>query len=188
MKTHIHHILLTLCLCVFVAFFFSGCQNSLRFAPTEPQKQAAELTHDLAVKVKAEGTAPGSPASEKLCEGTRAAVSYMGRPKTPPNPELYDTTVAQAQADAAQRPDPWDVADNMLELGIGISALLGGVYGAKGVRYLKQAREKSQALQEIIQGNELFMDNTDATAKSNFKQFQKKQSPATKRLVTELKS
>ena len=185
MKTHL--ILLTLAiLCSFC--FFCGCQDSLRFAPTEPQKQAAELTHDLAVKVKAEGTAPGSPASEKLCEGTRVAVSYIGRPKIPPNPELYDTTVAQAQVDAAQRPDPWDVADSMLELGIGISALLGGVYGAKGVRYLKQAREKSKALQEIIQGNELFMDNADATAKSNFKQFQKKQSISTKQLVTKLKS
>jgi len=85
-------------------FFVSGCENSLRFAPTEPQKQTAELTHELAVKVNAEGTQPQSPASEKLCEGTRAAVSYMGRAKTPPDPQRFDTITAQANQDAVKGP------------------------------------------------------------------------------------
>ncbi|MHC4620351.1 MAG: hypothetical protein ACYTEQ_21590 [Planctomycetota bacterium] len=167
---------------------FSGCEEALRFAPSESIKQTAELTHGLAKKVNTEGAEAGSSASAKLVEGTRAALSYTGRPKVPPDPEQFDTIAAQANQDASARPDPWAVADSMFELAIGVSALVGGVYGTKALAYLKAAREKSQALKEIIKNNELFLDKAEATAKNKFKQFQRKQSPATKRLVTELKT
>lgn len=159
-----------------------GCE-ALRFAPKESQKQTTELTHFLAKKVNAQGTAPASPASRQLVTGTMAALTYTGRPATPPDPEQFDTIAAQANQDAMERPDPWEVADSVLELGIGISALLGGVYGTKAVKYLHQARMKSKALEEIIKGNELLKKNG-----GDFKTAHSKQSPTTKAIVAEIRA
>ena len=79
------------------------------------------------------------------------------------------------------------MADSAMELGIAICALLGGVYGTRAVRFLKEARAKSKALKEIIQGNELFKDlNAEQTAA--FKNAHKKQSAETRKLVAELKA
>jgi len=192
MKTHIKlpTILVFLFACALL-LLTCGCQEHLRFAPSESQKQSAELTNALAAKIKAEGTEPGSPASEKLCEGTRAAVSHIGRPKTPPDLQQFDTITAQANQDAIRQLDPWQVTDSILELGIGISALFGGIYGTRAVRFLKQAREKSQALKEIVEANELFKTHMNSNRTAVLKTFtadqDNKLSPTTKRLVTELK-
>ena len=184
-------LLITLCLCAFVAMF-TGCE-AFRFAPKESQKQSAELTHALAKKVNFEGTAPASPASQQLVTGTMAALSYTGRPAAPPDPGQFDTIAAQANQDALERPDPWQVADSALELGIGVCALLGGVYGTKAVKYMQQAREKSRALQEIVQGNELFkqqvtQENEAAIVAFKEAHNQTQKSPSTKRIVTEMKT
>lgn len=174
-----------------VAFLFAaGCADSIRFAPTEPQKQLAELTDVLATKINTEGTEPFSPASQKLSEGTRAAMLYMGRPAEPPDPAKFETIAAQASEDAVQRPDVWTMADSALELGIGVSALLGGVYGTKAVKYLKTAQQKSAALKEIVTGNELFKQKTPANSPvlMDFKTAQnEKQSANTKKIVSETK-
>jgi len=78
------------------------------------------------------------------------------------------------------------LTDAGLELAIAISALIGGIYGTKAVAYLKQARVKSKALKEIIEGNELFKKlNNDSTVA--FKEAQKNQSPETKQIVAQLK-
>jgi hypothetical protein len=77
-------------------------------------------------------------------------------------------------------------ADSALELAIGISALLGGVYGTRALRFFKQARAKQKALQEIITGNELFKQQHKDHA-GEFKQAHKSQSPQTRQIVTELK-
>jgi hypothetical protein len=92
-----------------------------------------------------------------------------------------------ALVESAERPDAWQVADNALELGIGICALLGGVYGTRAVRFLKQARTKSKALQEIIAGNELFKKNNDTSVVA-FKQAHHNQSQQTRQIVAEMKS
>jgi hypothetical protein len=73
-----------------------------------------------------------------------------------------------------------------MELGIGICALLGGVYGTRAVGFLKGARAKSKALQEIIVGNELFKKNNQ-TQVTAFKQAQQNQSPTTRQIVAEMK-
>ena len=78
------------------------------------------------------------------------------------------------------------MADNVFGLAIGISALLGGVYGTRAVRFLKQARVKQKALQEIITGNELFKKQ-NAEINSAFKQAHKDQSPQTRQIVAQLK-
>ena len=70
---------------------------------------------------------------------------------------------------------------------IAISALVGGVYGTRAVRFLKEAKDKSKALQEIIQGNELFKKQNPQSA-DTFKQAQTLQSTETRKIVAEIKS
>jgi hypothetical protein len=187
-------IIIGLCIVLFV----TGCE-SLRFAPNEVQKQNAWL-HNRTAAITAQ-TAREEFGSEKLQAlsrlgeaQSRAFVSYFGLPKEFPPVETTDEILAESNwklADAAlqssaARPDGWQLADSAMELGIGIFALLGGVYGTQTVRFLKQARTKSKALQEIIAGNELFKKQNESTADA-FKQAQANQSPETRQLVTQMK-
>lgn len=176
-----------------------GC-GSLRFAPGEAQKQNAWLHHRTAVV--AAGQARRESASEKLQALTglgelqsRAFISYCGLPKEFPQADTAEQILSQssfqlagaALSESAGRPDAWQVADSMFELGIGISALLGGVYGTRAVRFLKDARTKSKALKEVIEGNEILKKEGGAYAQA-LKQAQKNQSPQTRQLVAQLKS
>ena len=95
--------------------------------------------------------------------------------------------VQTATSESAQRPDAFEVADNIFELAIGISALLGGIYGTRAVSFLKQARKKSEALREIIEGNELFKKQNRAYNDA-FKEAHKSQSPQTRQLVVQIKA
>ena len=182
-----------------LSFLLVGCE-SLRFAPSEAQKQNAWL-HNRTTAVAAE-TARDEDASEKLQTLTklselqsRAFVSYCGLPKEFPQAEtpeeiLRDSNVQLARTaltESAERPDTWQVADSALELAIGISALLGGVYGTRVVRFLRDARTKSQALKEIIAGNELFKKQHESSA-SVFKQVHSGQSPETRQIVAQMKA
>ena len=184
---------------ILLCFLLAGCE-SLRFAPSQVQKQNAWL-HNRTAMVTAE-TARSEDASEKLQALTwlgelqsRAFVSYYGLPKEFPKADSAEDILAEsswqlgrlALAESADRPDAWQLADNAFELAIGICALLGGMYGTKAVGFLRQARTKSQALQEVIVGNELFKrDNTGAVAA--FKQAHKDQSPQTRQIVAQIKS
>jgi len=88
---------------------------------------------------------------------------------------------------ANQRPNVWDMADGAVELGIAMAALFGGVYGVRIARFLKEARAKSKALREIIQGNEVFKKMQSDVAES-FKTAHKNQSPDTRQLVAQVKN
>ena len=68
-----------------------------------------------------------------------------------------------------------------------VISLLGGVYGLRIAGYLKQAREKSKAIKELVAGNELFKQLWPEQA-DRFKDAQRKQSPPTKAIVTQLKA
>lgn len=176
----------------------AGCE-SVRFVPGEAAKQNAWL-HNRTALVTAE-TAEDEYASEKLQALTqlselqsRAFSSCFGLPKEFPKAETAEDILSQASwqlaktavSESAQRPDPWQLADSMFELAIGVSALLGGVYGTRAVRFFKEARSKSQALKEVITGNELFKkEHADSAAA--FKDAQKGQSSATRQLVAEMK-
>jgi hypothetical protein len=91
-----------------------------------------------------------------------------------------------ALAESAERPDTWQVTDSMLELGIGICALLGGVYGTRAARFLRDAQAKSAALKEIIAGNELFKKQNKELV-STFKEAHQAQSGQTRQIVAEMK-
>ncbi len=181
-----------------VSLFSAGC-DSLRFAPTEEQKQNAWL-HNETTEAAAR-TAEKENTSEKLRgltdlskQQSRAFVSYYGLPKELPsetegqllaesNFQLAQTALAQSSA----RVDVWELTDSALELGIAVAGLLGGVYGTRAVRFLKQTRKKSKALKEIVEGNELFKDQNDQYA-SAFKQAHRNQSQQTRQVVAEIKA
>jgi hypothetical protein len=178
---------------------FAGC-DSLRFAPTEVQKQNAWL-HNRTTTIAAD-TSKTENASEQLQALTqlsevqsRAFSSYFGLPKEFPQSETAEDVLAEssfqladtASRQGAERPDAWEVADSMLELGIGICALLGGVYGTRAIGFLRQAKTKSKALKEIITGNELFKKQ-NASSASAFKQAHQNQSPPTRQIVAEMKA
>jgi len=184
---------------IVTCIFSAGC-DTLRFAPSEAQKQNAWLHNRTAIitgeTARAEDTSEKLQALTQLSElQSRAFSSYCGLPKEFPQAETAEDILSQsnwqlagtALTESADRPDTWQVADSVLELGIGICALLGGVYGTKAVRFLGQARTKSRALQEIITGNELFKKQDEAQA-SAFKQAHQSQSPATRQIVAEMKA
>ena len=188
-----------LAILIVLFFLLAGC-DSLRFAPGEAQKQNVWL-HSRTTAVAA-ATAEDEAATEKLQALTklsqlqsRAITSYYGLPKELPQADTAEQILSEsnwqlgrmALVESAERPDAWQVADNALDLGIGICALLGGVYGTRAVRFLKQARTKSKALQEIIAGNEFFKKQNESSVAS-FKQAQKLQSPQTRQIVAEVKA
>jgi len=177
----------------------TGC-DSLRLTPSEQQKQNAWLhnrTSAVAAETaRSEEASPTLQSLTKLSElQSRAFTSYCGLPREYPAAETAADILAQsnwtlaqtALAESVERPDPWAVADSVLEIGIGISALLGGVYGTRAVRFLKDARSKGQALKEIIEGNERFKKQNETQAQA-FKTAQANQSPETRQLVAQLKS
>jgi len=179
--------------------FTTGC-DSLRFAPSQTARQNAWLHNRTAIvaaeTARAEDTSQQLQALTQLSEiQSRAFSTYYGLPDEFPPAEtaediLSESSVQLAKAavqDGAQRPDPWQVADAAVELGIGICALLGGVYGTRAVGFLRQARGKSQALKEIIEGNELFKKQ-NASAAAAFKQAHQTQSPQTRQLVAQIKA
>jgi hypothetical protein len=177
----------------------AGCE-SLRFAPTEAQKQNAWLHNRTAIvtaeTARAEDTSPKLQALTQLGEvQSRAFSTYYGSPKEFPQAETVEDILAEsnfqlastAMQESSVRPDPWQVADSMLEMGIGICALLGGVYGTKAARFLKDARGKSDALKEIIASNEQFKKQNQSQTAA-FKQAHQNQSPQTRQLVAVMKA
>ena len=185
--------------CVFMCLLLAGCGN-LRFAPSETQKQNAWL-HNRTAMLAAQ-TGETEAASQKLQALTRlsevqsrAFSGYFGQPDEFPPAETAEDILAEsnyalartALSESTERPDGWEIADSALELGIGICALLGGVYGTRAVGFLKQAKTKSKALKEIIAGNELFKKN-NASSASAFKQAHQNQSTQTRQVVTEMKA
>lgn len=185
--------------CVLICFLFAGC-DSLRFAPTEAQKQNVWL-HNRTATITAD-TARAENTSEKLQLLTqlnevqsRAFSSHYGLPKEFPQADTTEDILTESNwqlartafQQGAERPDAWEVADSMLELGIGICALLGGVYGTRAVGFLRKAKTKSKALQEIIIGNEHFKKENESFA-SAFKQAHQNQSPQTRQIVVEMKT
>jgi len=183
---------------VVVVMLLAGC-DSLRFAPGQIQKQNAWLhnrTAEMAADVaQAEDSSGELQGLTNLCEvQSRAFAADYGLPDEFPAADTADAILAEsnqelahlALAEARKRPDAWDVADGAIDLGIGVAALFGGVYGVRVARFLKEAREKSKALREIIEGNELFK-REHANSAQAFKAAHKDQSPKTRQLVTQMK-
>jgi hypothetical protein len=176
-----------------------GC-DSLRLAPNEQQKQNAWLHNRTAAvaaeTARSEDVSPELQSLTRLSElQSRAFTAYCGQPEDYPRAETVQDVLTQsnwtlaeaAVAESVERPDPWKVADSVMEIGIGISALLGGVYGTRAVRFLQDARAKSRALKEIVAGNEQFKKDNAEQAPA-FKAAQANQSAETRQLVVAMKA
>lgn len=175
-----------------------GCEG-LRFAPGEAQKRNAWV-HNRTAALAADRAAADS-ASQQLRRLTglselqsRAFVAEAGLPKELPNAGSAEDVLSganvaladRALSDAGARPDGWQAANAAIDLAIGVFALLGGAYGTRAVRFLREAKAKSNALKEVVLGNELFK-KTNADAAQPFKDAHRNQSPVTRRLVAEMK-
>ena len=184
-----------------VVLYLCGCEG-FRYAATEAQKENAWLHTQVC------GAAADAAAAEEASETLRgltqlaheqsgAFVADYGLPQAVAmlakhgQAELDRATLrtvsSQAKADSLRKPDVFEVADGAMELGIALAGLLGGVYGIRIAGCLKTAREKSKALKEIVAGNELFKQLWPEQA-DRFKDAQRKQSPATQQIVTQLKT
>lgn len=178
--------------------FVAGC-DSVRMAPTEVQKENAwshmQVTRATASQAAAQNC--GEPVASLASLGAKQAEAFAadyGMPQTLPqdgSPEqlLRDANWQRADAaltDSQKRPDPWALADGVLELGAGLAGIFGGVYGTRMVRFVADARKKTQALREVVEGNELFKKcNPDAA--DDFKAAHDAQSADTRQLVASLK-
>jgi hypothetical protein len=176
-----------------------GC-DGLRFAPKEEQKANAYLhwrvTELAAQQAKTEQASTQLQGLTGLAsQQSRAFAADYGMPKELP---IADNTeqvlngsgamIAQsAYQQSIERPDMWQAADGVMQFGIALAGLLGGAYGIRATQFLKQARDKSKALKEIIDGNELFKQSNPSQAAA-FKEAQKDQSAETKKIVTEVKA
>ena len=182
---------------VFVGFI-SGC-TGLRIAPGERQKQNAYLHHRTvqaaAMKAQSEdSSAVLKQLTSKAANQSDAVMVYYGMPQEVPASQSIeeilspdnDAVTAGARASALERPDPWAVADHLLELGLGVAGLVGGAFGVRAVSALRLAQEKSKALREVINGNELFKKDYPESIGA-FKAAHQDQSKATQTLVTAMK-
>ncbi len=184
---------------VVVCLWCGGC-GEFRFAASERQKANAYV-HERTTAAAAT-TAEGEGASERLQSLTRlgelqsrAFVADYGLPEELPSVEAIDQILTEdkwelarnAQADSVQKPTGWDVADGILEVAIGVSALLGGVYGTRVAGFLRTAKANSAALKEIVTGNELFKKQNTEQVQA-FKAAQAGQSAETRQIVSELKA
>jgi hypothetical protein len=176
-----------------------GC-DTLRLAPGEEQKQNAYLhwrvTELAAQEAAKEGVSSQLQGLSGLsAQQSRAFVADYGMPKELPAAESAEQILAGSGVKIAQaayrqsveRPDVWEMAGGAIDFGIGLAGLFGGAYGIRAVQFLKQARDKSKALKEIIEGNELFKEANPLQA-SAFKEAQKEQSAETRKIVTEVKA
>jgi len=174
-----------------------GCDR-LRWAPSEAIRQNSVLqrrtTTAMVWQAKQEQASPVLQSlAQRAARQSEVVLAYTGYPKALPASESLDDLLgeqsqaitAQAQADGQERPDVWQVTDSVFELGLALAGLVGGVYGTRVVRTIKQLRGKSQALKEIVSGNELFK-RQHPEAKAFFKEAHASQSVPTRTLVTEM--
>lgn len=175
-----------------------GCE-SLRFAPGEVQKQnaylhkqTARMASDTAVR---EGVSNelASLASLSALQSEAFILDYGFPDKLPAAENVSDIlsdssfAISRAASDASHiRPDAWAVADGAVDIAIALASLLGGAWGVRTISMLRKAKLKSNALREIVLGNELFKkQNSEMT--TAFKTAHAVQSQPTRKIVAELK-
>jgi hypothetical protein len=182
----------------FIAVIFvvvlSGC-DTMRFAPTEEQKQTAMLTHNAATEAVYSGLEPKSQEARLLEQGTLATTLYYGAPeKIPAKTDFTTEKVAVAQSDAAKRPSFQQVADtglSMLEiiLGTGVLGIGGTAIGTRILASAKKGRDAAIALEQVVKGNKEYLRDAPPEQADAFRAAQNaKQDDATKVIVATVKA
>ena len=125
---------------------------------------------------------------------SRAFIADYGMPDKLPAASTVDDlldessfTLAGSAIEIAQRkPDAWDIADGFINAGIAVAGLFGGVWGIRLASFLRSTQLKSNALREIVLGNEVFKKtNTEMT--TAFKAAHSNQSQPTRQVVKQMK-
>lgn len=185
---------------IVVIVFATGCE-SLRLPASESQKQNA-FVHVRTAQLAAD-EAINESASEKLqglaalsFQQSRAFLADTGLPDELPQAADIDEILAdssfalaqQAALDAGRRLDPWDAADGLLEAALAIAGIIGGAWGLKAAGAVRILRQKSQALREVVEGNEIFQ-HIHAGYKDAFRASHKQtQSSQTRKIVSQIKN
>ncbi len=96
---------------VVLAFLASGCNAPMpgfRFAPSEEQKQTAQVSTDLASVANQAGLPPGSTAAHRMSGAARATATYTGYPTEPINIEdLVPAAVTNAWGNLEKSAEAW---------------------------------------------------------------------------------
>jgi hypothetical protein len=125
---------------------------------------------------------------------SRAFVADYGLPDKLPAASTTNDILSESSfilADSAfdisrKKADAWDIADGFINAGLAIAGLFGGVWGIKLATFLRSAQLKSNALREVVLGNEVFK-KTNNEMMSAFKTAHVNQSPPTRHIVKEMK-
>jgi hypothetical protein len=180
----------------------AGCESmGMRWAATETQKENAyvhERTAALAAnRAEQEGTSTTLQELTELSQvQSEAFVADYGLPAERPlirTPEdALDESNWQrgrdALVDGQRKPDTFDIVDGGLTLALALSGVVGGAYGVKIKKYVTIAKQKSDALREIVAGVDTMKQDNNYEAYLRFKASQDNQSVATKKLVAEIKA
>ncbi len=176
----------------------AGC-GSVRLEPGQVQKQNAYLHYrtNLALEQLAR-QADDVPelidlAGESVLQ-SMAILNDYGMPKVLPASDSIEQILsdenkkltAMANEMSLGNGGALKIADEMLGLGIAIMGIFGGAIGGRIVNVLRTVKDKNNALQEIIKGNEIFKKQNPASIEA-FKQAQQYQSPATREIVVKNK-
>ena len=178
----------------------SGCDGlGIRIEPSELQKQNAwshmTMSKEAATLAKQELTSETLQNTTSLCaEQSEAFAAYYGMPREPVEVNVKDeksytqaiNRSEVARLESIKANEPWKLAEGMLDAGIAIAGLIGGVYGVQAGKFLKRTKDNSLALKEIVMGNENFKTQNMAMSEE-FKRNQNNQSNSTRKIVQEIK-
>lgn len=168
----------------------TGC-DSVRFAPSEPQKQMAQNTQRAAMLADAQGADPDSDLTRQLVTGTSVALNYTGLPKDPVIKD-FDATADQAARDASKRPtaeEVFEAVDKGLSFAEIILIALGGTGGiglgiaglrkaAKVVSDLRQRAKEAEDQYSAIHSSAAEMIRAEQAVRTKLKDYGTAQIPA----------
>ena len=125
---------------------------------------------------------------------SRAFIADYGLPDKLPAASTVDDLLDESSFALAgsaieisrKKTDAWDIADGFINAGIAVAGLFGGVWGIRLASFLRSTQLKSNALREIVLGNEVFKKTNDEMATA-FKTAHVHQSQPTRQIVKEMK-
>jgi hypothetical protein len=177
-----------------VALFISGCGvDEVIKRNAYMHSKTTEMAKTLAAGEQISSELNGLVSLSAL--QSRAFITDYGLPEKLPVASTVDDILSESSfmlADNAfdisqKKTDAWDIADGLINAGIGIASLFGGVWGIKLASALQSAKLKGNALREVVLGNEVFK-NTNNEMTSAFKAAHIHQSQPTRQIVKEMKS
>ena len=145
---------LLLAVVVLIMSVLSGCSDTMRFPPTETQRQSAYLGYEANADIYSNGTEPQSTKAVTALQSSQASLSYIGMPKTIPSIEAAPAVNQTAIEDGSKRPTPEETFNYWLALGSGIAGIIlaGTPLGIKVSNVAAQLKDISNRYSAIKSG------------------------------------